>query len=71
MAAIITTYTGLQSAVAAWLARDGDVFITQSFDDGGFAATGRTLDLEWDARPTVEAGSEPHGPHHPFHLVNS
>lgn len=33
MAAVITTYTGLQSAVSAWLARDGDVFITQSFDD--------------------------------------
>lgn len=33
MSAVINTYTGLQAAVATWLARDGDTDITSRFDD--------------------------------------
>ncbi len=33
MAAVINTYSGLQSAIASWMARDGDTDITDRFDD--------------------------------------
>ena len=33
MAAVINTYTGLQAAIASWMARDGDTDITDRFDD--------------------------------------
>jgi hypothetical protein len=33
MAAVINTYGGLQDAIAAWMARDGDTDITDRFDD--------------------------------------
>lgn len=33
MAAVVNTYSGLQSAIASWMARDGDTDITGRFDD--------------------------------------
>jgi hypothetical protein len=33
MAAVINTFSGLQAAIASWMARDGDTDITDRFDD--------------------------------------
>lgn len=33
MAVVVNTYTGLQAAIALWLAREGDTTITDRFDD--------------------------------------
>lgn len=33
MAAVVNTYSGLQAAIASWMARDGDTDITDRFDD--------------------------------------
>lgn len=33
MAVVINTYTGLQAAIASWMAREGDTSITDRFDD--------------------------------------